>query len=69
MSDHLPRFLRTALLLCAAALTLHGFDASAQAWPQKPIRIIVPIAPGGIADTFSRIIGVRLTELWGQAAV
>ena len=49
-----------ALLLAAAAA------AQAQAWPTKPIRIIVPVATGGIADYYSRLLGPKLTEAWGQ---
>jgi len=54
-----------ALLLAAA---LPGI-ASAQTYPQKPIRIVVPFPPGGIADVMSRIIGARLTETWGQPVI
>jgi tripartite-type tricarboxylate transporter receptor subunit TctC len=54
--------LRQILLSCALALA-----APAQAaWPQKPIRYVVPFPAGGIADIFARIIGARLTERWGQ---
>ncbi|MEO8135715.1 MAG: tripartite tricarboxylate transporter substrate binding protein [Betaproteobacteria bacterium] len=60
---------RAPLLLSAVVLAVHATSAAAQAWPQKPIHIIVPVAPGGIADTFSRIIGIKLTELWGQPVI
>ena len=38
----------------------------AQPYPAKPIRIIVPFPVGGIADIYSRLLGNRWTELWGQ---
>ena len=43
-----------------------SFDSQAQQYPAKPIRIIVPFPVGGIADIYSRLIGNRWTELWGQ---
>jgi tripartite-type tricarboxylate transporter receptor subunit TctC len=38
----------------------------AQQYPSKPIKIIVPFPVGGIADIYSRLVGNRWTELWGQ---
>lgn len=46
-----------------------ALPAVAQQWPAKPIRFIVPYAPGGIADTAARIIGAKLTETWGHQMV
>jgi tripartite-type tricarboxylate transporter receptor subunit TctC len=44
--------------------------AAAQgAYPNQPIKIIVPVPAGGVTDTMARIIGQRLTELWGQPVV
>jgi tripartite-type tricarboxylate transporter receptor subunit TctC len=48
------------LLLFVSAL------ASAQSYPSKPIRIIVPFPAGGIADLYARIIGQRVADGWGQ---
>ncbi|MEO8145333.1 MAG: tripartite tricarboxylate transporter substrate-binding protein [Betaproteobacteria bacterium] len=42
---------------------------TAQQYPSKPIKIIVPFPVGGIADIYSRLIGNRWTELWGQPVV
>jgi tripartite-type tricarboxylate transporter receptor subunit TctC len=43
--------------------------AQAQGYPNKPIKIIVPFAVAGIADTFARLIGQKLSDAWGQPVV
>jgi tripartite-type tricarboxylate transporter receptor subunit TctC len=45
---------------------LLSFSAFAQSYPSKPVKIIVPFPVGGIADLYSRLIGNRWSELWGQ---
>jgi tripartite-type tricarboxylate transporter receptor subunit TctC len=59
-------FSRLALALCAAAFVLGAPEASAQAWPTKPIRIINPFPPGGGTDVFARPLAAKLTGLLGQ---
>ncbi|HUN69105.1 MAG TPA: tripartite tricarboxylate transporter substrate binding protein [Burkholderiales bacterium] len=46
-----------------------SFSAAAQNYPSKSIKIIVPFPVGGIADLYSRLIGNRWTEAWGQPVV
>ncbi len=54
----------TALLLGLSVLPSgHGW---AQAYPSRPIRIIVALAPGGGVDSTARIVGQKLIEAWGQ---
>lgn len=53
----------------AGALTLAVPVAFAQPYPWKPIRLIVPFAPGGSNDTMSRIVGQKLGENLGQQVV
>src|SRR6266850_7064975 len=63
--------LRICGLLLAALVSLCGnvAPAAAQTYPTKPIHLIAPYAPGGIADIAGRLIGQKLTEAWGQQAV
>ncbi|HKA43926.1 MAG TPA: tripartite tricarboxylate transporter substrate binding protein [Burkholderiales bacterium] len=60
---------RALALLFAAALGAHTGIGAAQGYPFKPIRFIVPFAPGGGADTMARLIGAPLSERLGQQVV
>jgi tripartite-type tricarboxylate transporter receptor subunit TctC len=55
------------LFALAAFLFLSALHA--QPYPSKPIRIIVPYAPGGTSDILARQIGPKLTEAWGQPVI
>jgi len=59
---------RAGLALCTALL-VSTTAALAQTYPAKPIRIIVPYAPGGSTDVVFRILAPRLTEILGQQIV
>jgi tripartite-type tricarboxylate transporter receptor subunit TctC len=50
-------------------LLLFSLNAAAQQWPVKPIKIIVPHAPGGNSDTFGRILAAKLAERVGQQVI
>ena len=61
---------RKIVILCAGMLlTLAATAAQAQAYPARPIRFVVPYAPGGPLDLIARAIGQKLTEATGQAVV
>ena len=56
-------------LALAASLALLPGAASAQTFPSKPMRYIVPFPPGGPTDTFSRALAARLAEVVGQPVI
>jgi tripartite-type tricarboxylate transporter receptor subunit TctC len=59
---------RKLLLSLAAALALaHG--AASAAWPERPVRIVVPYAPGGFTDLVARLVGTKLADKLGQPVV
>ncbi len=62
-----------ALTLLTVTLTMlpivSGNPAQAQAFPSKPVKLVVPFAPGGGNDAFARLLGQKLGEAWKQAVV
>ncbi|MES2562520.1 MAG: tripartite tricarboxylate transporter substrate binding protein [Pseudomonadota bacterium] len=60
---------------CAAFLCITGAGAQTPAakpagsYPSKPLRIIIPYPPGGTSDILARLLGVKLTESWGQTVL
>lgn len=65
MSFHPRRALRAGLVL----LTLGCGAAFAQAWPAKPIKLVVPATPGGSADPLARLVAEELGRAVGQGVV
>jgi tripartite-type tricarboxylate transporter receptor subunit TctC len=60
---------RAAALLLGAACVLPASVALAQgnaAWPQKPVRFIIPFPPGSGTDVMARVLAQKLSEKWGQ---
>jgi tripartite-type tricarboxylate transporter receptor subunit TctC len=55
--------MRVLLIVLAS---LFSSVCHAQAWPGKPVRVIVNVAAGGVADVTARVLGARLTETLGQ---
>ena len=56
-------------VLVFAAAAAVSFDAASQGYPSRPVRFIVPYAPGGSVDTVARTLGDKLGEYWGQTVV
>ena len=60
---------RFALFLWARAGPASAQPTDAGRYPTRPIRVIVPLAPGGPADLVARTLGQKLTEAWGQQVI
>ena len=59
---------KTLRCLPVVALTLAGL-AHAQSWPTRPVRIVVPVSPGGTTDLLARAVGEALSKSLGQPFV
>jgi tripartite-type tricarboxylate transporter receptor subunit TctC len=68
------KYLCFIAMLAAAGFAAHAVaqpasTASGQAYPNRPVRIIVPFAPGGATDIVARVMAQKLNETWGQTIV
>jgi tripartite-type tricarboxylate transporter receptor subunit TctC len=66
MKTSIPRF---ALRMVLGASVLAAGAAQATTWPAKPVRVIVPYAPGGTADTLGRVVATKLGESFKQSFI
>jgi tripartite-type tricarboxylate transporter receptor subunit TctC len=60
---------RLAVALLAVPLIAFPIAATAQGFPAKPVRLVVPFPPGGSLDNVGRLLAQKLTEAWGQQVV
>ncbi|WP_270933888.1 Bug family tripartite tricarboxylate transporter substrate binding protein [Falsiroseomonas oryzae] len=65
----MARITRRGTMLAAAAVLAGTGRAAAQAWPSRPVRIIVPLVPGGTTDAIARVIAEPLSRAVGQPVV
>lgn len=65
------RLVGALMIAAAAAFATTGAAAQSAAdkYPERPIKIIVPFAPGGSTDILARVIGQKMTENWGQQVI
>src|ERR1035437_4276485 len=61
--------MRIIAALCAVWLLVPAHTASAQAYPTKPIRLVIHFPPGGPTDIVGRAVAQKLTEAWGQQVI
>jgi tripartite-type tricarboxylate transporter receptor subunit TctC len=57
------------IVIAALAALAYAAAAPAQTFPSKPVRLIVPFAPGGQSDVVARTVGQKAGERWGQPVV
>ncbi|HET9043901.1 MAG TPA: tripartite tricarboxylate transporter substrate binding protein [Burkholderiales bacterium] len=60
---------RFAAAAAAALALLVAATAAAQTYPTKPVRLIVTYPPGGSSDLMGRVLGQKLSDLWGQQVI
>jgi len=63
------RYSVARMLIAAVLLSAGGLAWAQDAYPSRPIRIIVPFPPGGSIDPLARLVGQKLTEAWGQPVI
>lgn len=56
-------------VMVAILVALSALDAAGQAFPARPVRLIVPFPPGGATDTFSRAVAAEMTKSLGQTVI
>jgi tripartite-type tricarboxylate transporter receptor subunit TctC len=61
--------MRKLALAVAVLLSALPLASLAQTWPQKPVRLVLPLGPGSGADIGARLFADRLTTRWGQSVV
>lgn len=68
-TSHWVRRTLSSFLLLWAILPISGARAADDPWPSKPVRLVVPFAPGGSTDVIARLMAQKLSEVWGQTVL
>jgi tripartite-type tricarboxylate transporter receptor subunit TctC len=69
--ENIMRFVKilTGCAIALAALAATALPSAAQSWPQRPVRILLPLGAGSGADIGARLIAEKLAAKWGQPVV
>src|SRR5688572_5200059 len=65
----LGKFGRTVWPAAAVALMICALPSQAQTWPTRPIKLVIPFAPGGTNDSLARVLSAQLPPMLGQPVV
>ena len=65
----MKQLLKKCVMLAAGLLAATVAPAQGAAYPEKPVRVVVPFAAGGPADLVARLLGQKLSERWKQPVV
>ncbi len=60
---------RRLLLSALPAAALIGRAQAQASFPDRPLRYIVPFPPGGLTDIMARLVGQKLSEIWGKPVI
>src|ERR1041384_7927421 len=63
------RAITAAISAALLALAVSTLSASAQSWPSRPVRFVLPLGPGSGVDITARLFGDKLSAKWGQPVV
>jgi len=67
--DSLQRMTIAISIATGITVVAPGFAQGQQKFPIKPVRLVVPFSPGSQSDVLARVIGPKLSEIWGQPVV
>jgi len=68
-ASNLPGFTRPLLLLAALGLAFPAAAQNVNDYPNRPVRIVTPAAPGGTTDFLARLLAAHLSKAWNQQAI
>lgn len=68
-SSFAKRWILTIAIMTVIAAPIANAQSSTSQWPTQPVRMVLPVPAGSAPDVLARLVGVKLTERWGQAVI